>query len=138
MEDALHVHLQLRLIAEFLVDAGVEVHPKLLAGECGLESIENLDELNALHVEKLCSQSRALYQVLTEMIKQIEGLGGVVRDVEDGMVDFLTFLDGQSEVFLSWKIGETRISHYRDGVTEWSPRKPLGAHSFVSHRRLQS
>ncbi len=138
MENALQLHLQIRYVAEYLVDAGVEVSPQLLAGDSDPSSLDNLDEIDLVLVTKLCAQSRALYQLLTETIAQIEKLGGIVHDVEDGMVDFHSFRDGDSEVFLSWKIGETRISHYRDDVAACAPRKPLGAHSFVSERGFSS
>jgi hypothetical protein len=57
-------------------------------------------------------------------IEEIQGLGGVIKDLGLGLVDFL-HLRGGREVNLCWRYGEQRINHWH-GVNEgYAARKPL-------------
>ncbi len=59
-----------------------------------------------------------------DIIDQIENIGFIVRDFEEGLVDFPTFFNGK-QIFLCYKLGEDRIRywHYKDDG--FGGRRPL-------------
>jgi len=61
---------------------------------------------------------------IARCVEGIQELGGLVKDVGEGLVDFLAQREGQ-DVLLCWKLGEAEITHWH-GVEEGFPgRKPL-------------
>ena len=57
-------------------------------------------------------------------LEDIQGLGGVTKDLSLGLVDFLHLRDGR-EVNLCWKFGEERITHWHGLDEGYARRKPL-------------
>lgn len=45
-------------------------------------------------------------------LDKVGALGGILQDLDLGIVDFHHVLDG-NEVFLSWQFGESAITHFR-------------------------
>ena len=61
---------------------------------------------------------------LEQMVEQIQQTGCVIKDLDEGLIDFPSLRDGQ-EVYLCWKLGEERIGYYH-GIDEgFAGRKPL-------------
>jgi hypothetical protein len=57
-------------------------------------------------------------------VNAIHELGGVVKDLDTGLVDFPAQVEGR-EAFLCWRLGEDEITHWH-GIDEgFSGRKPL-------------
>ena len=65
---------------------------------------------------------------LTEAVKtgltEIMGMGGTIKDLALGLVDFPHRRDGRV-VNLCWKYGETRVSHWHGLDEGFANRKPL-------------
>jgi hypothetical protein len=61
---------------------------------------------------------------IAEKIAEIEQTGCQVKDVDEGLVDFPSLIDGQ-EAFLCWKLGEKRISWWHGLEEGFAGRKPL-------------
>ena len=65
---------------------------------------------------------------LTETVKtgltEIMGMGGTIKDLALGLVDFPHRRDGRV-VNLCWKYGETRVSHWHGLDEGFANRKPL-------------
>jgi hypothetical protein len=61
---------------------------------------------------------------LQEKIGDIISLGGVPKDLELGLVDFLALLD-EREVNLCWRLGERRIRFWHGLDEGYAARKPL-------------
>jgi hypothetical protein len=59
-----------------------------------------------------------------EGLRAIQQLGGVTKDLELGLVDFLHLRDGH-EVNLCWRYGEERITHWHGLAEGYARRKPL-------------
>jgi hypothetical protein len=59
-----------------------------------------------------------------EGLAAIQRLGGVTKDLELGLVDFLHLRDGR-EVNLCWRYGESRITHWHGLAEGYARRKPL-------------
>ncbi len=70
---------------------------------------------------------------LRQAIEKIQEFGCLVKDLDIGLIDFPTLLEGQ-EVYLCWKLGEAGIQFWH-GVDEgFRGRKPIDAR-FLQHHR---
>ncbi len=59
-----------------------------------------------------------------ETINKIQEMGAVVKDLEEGLVDFPSLRRGE-EVYLCWKLGEQRIGYWHGLEEGFAGRKPL-------------
>ena len=82
-------------------------------------SIPNHEELTKKRAESL-----RLTAQLKQAIDRIQETGCVVKDLDEGLVDFPSLLDGQ-EVYLCWKLGEERIAYWHGMEEGFAGRKPL-------------
>jgi len=77
---------------------------------------------------KELSEKRALRNQTNEKIREaitrIQDTGCVLKDLDEGLVDFPTVREGR-EVYLCWKIGEERIGHWHGMDEGFAGRKPL-------------
>ena len=62
---------------------------------------------------------------IAEGIGRIEGWGCVVKDLDQGLVDFLSRRAGET-VFLCWRLGEPSIKYWHGLKEGFAGRKPLG------------
>jgi len=61
---------------------------------------------------------------LAEVVNRIQDSGVIVKDLDVGLIDFPSLLDGE-EIYLCWKLGEDHIAFWH-GVDEgFAGRKPL-------------
>lgn len=87
--------------------------PRLETGEPVLEEIAALQRQLDTHAEEL-----------GQMVRQLEEIGCLLRDVEMGLVDFPATAE-ETEFYLCWRLGEDGI-HYWHGLNEgYAGRKPL-------------
>jgi hypothetical protein len=56
--------------------------------------------------------------------EEIHGLGAIVKDLDDGLVDFPWLRDGE-EVLLCWRVGEDEIAFWHPVDEGFSGRRPL-------------
>ena len=64
-----------------------------------------------------------LYQHFYDALIKLGELGVVVRDLDDGIVDFP--MRGSKEVFLCWQLGEDRIEFWHDHDASYEERRPI-------------
>jgi hypothetical protein len=83
--------------------------------------------------ERDSPQVRELKQDLVERVekyqsgwREIEALGGVLKDSRAGLVDFYGQVDGK-RVWLCWKFGEDAVTHYHGLDEGFAGRRPIGA-----------
>jgi hypothetical protein len=57
-------------------------------------------------------------------VEGIQELGGIVKDLDDGLVDFLARRDGEDIVFC-WRLGEDEIAYWHGLEEGFRGRKPL-------------
>ena len=75
-------------------------------------------------VEQLTGHQLNLVQAFQSALQQLEELGGVLKDLAQGLVDFYALRDGEL-VFLCWRLGEARV-HFWHGLDEgFTGRQPL-------------
>ena len=61
---------------------------------------------------------------LLEIVNRIQETGVLVKDLDMGLVDFPSLVDGE-EIYLCWKLGEDHIAFWH-GIDEgFAGRKPL-------------
>jgi hypothetical protein len=70
------------------------------------------------------SQLQFLAQRVDERLRAIVELGAVPKGVDPALVDFPHRLDGR-DVYLCWRLGEKRVSHYHGLDEGFEGRKPL-------------
>ncbi|MDD9953905.1 MAG: DUF2203 domain-containing protein [Candidatus Woesearchaeota archaeon] len=61
---------------------------------------------------------------LTRKLEALEELGCYVKDLDIGLVDFLANFEDR-DVFLCWKLGEPRISHWHELNEGFSRRQEI-------------
>jgi hypothetical protein len=59
-----------------------------------------------------------------DIIKTIQETGCVVKDLDEGLVDFPAIVGGE-EAYLCWKLGEKRIGFWHSMDEGFAGRKPL-------------
>ena len=69
---------------------------------------------------EMVSQTEAVGRLLMEL----EDKGIVLKDIDSGLIDFPHMRDDE-EVFLCWKIGEKRVTHWHTLNAGFRGRQPL-------------
>ena len=73
---------------------------------------------------RIRSQIEFLLLAVQDDIAHIAQMGGVVKDIEAGLVDFLGRVEGE-EVWLCWKRGENKIHFWHPLSAGFSQRREL-------------
>ncbi len=127
MNLVLQLHVHLRATCRALVEQGVRVTPD------GLARGERIEAVGSARLR--LAHARGIHDAVREAMREIEALGGQIKDVERGLVDFPSWLDGRHEVLLCWRIGEHTVDWYHDTEAGFSSRRPIVGRSFSSERR---
>jgi hypothetical protein len=82
-----------------------------------------------MHVDvSVASRRRAerekAVQEAKDTLAEIDSIGVLVKDLEQGLLDFPSVLDGKP-VLLCWKLGEPAIAHWHTEQEGFAGRKPL-------------
>lgn len=67
---------------------------------------------------------RALAAELSGAIERVNAIGCLVKDIEQGLVDFYSMLDGEP-VFLCWQFGEPGVTHWHAVSEGFAGRQPI-------------
>lgn len=82
------------------------------------------------------SRAVMLMEVAREEARQLEAMGVIIQDLERGLVDFRSVLDGEREVFLCWQLGERRIRYFHHLSDGFVGRQSIEGHHFFRSRQL--
>jgi hypothetical protein len=63
-------------------------------------------------------------QIVRESLAEIDSIGVQVKDIENGLLDFPSIVDGQV-VLLCWRRGEASIEHWHTVESGFQGRQPL-------------
>lgn len=95
------------------------------------ESVNKLSQGNGYplqelrdQIEKLTRHQLQLIEAFHSAIQQLETLGGVLKDLSMGLVDFYTVRDGEPAL-LCWKFGEDAIRFWHSLDSGYTGRQPL-------------
>lgn len=75
-------------------------------------------------IDERMNDLNRLVSQYTELFEEIESWGPVVKDVDQGLIDFYHVKD-QQLVFLCWKQGESQIEHWHDLENGFQGRRAL-------------
>ncbi|MFM2417114.1 MAG: hypothetical protein RL385_1837 [Pseudomonadota bacterium] len=84
--------------------------------------------------EKTRAIVAGLYETLSEELARLEKLGVEVKDLGVGLVAFPSYLDGSTEVRLSWKVSEVEVSHFCPSQGGLRQRRAIDGQSFLAER----
>lgn len=78
----------------------------------------------------LLSQEKVKQKLTTKasrmntVLQDLEDLGCYVKDLDIGLIDFLSRFEGR-DIFLCWKLGEERINHWHERDEGFSLRREI-------------
>jgi hypothetical protein len=64
------------------------------------------------------------FETIQRNVRSLQELGVEVKDINQGLVDFLARRDGH-DVYLCWRYDEPRITHWHELDTGFAGRQPL-------------
>jgi hypothetical protein len=128
MSRAVQLHSHLTRTVRALGAKGLRVDHDVLGGKKTVQPPAG--------TEAQLAEATALYDAIVHEAADIEALGGEVKGVDQGLVDFWSFLDGETEVLLCWKLGERRVAFYHLPEAGYAGRQPVEGHLFGERREL--
>ena len=78
---------------------------------------------------------RGLDEALSDELERVRALGGEVKDVELGLVDFPGLRSGE-EILLCWKLGEKRVAFWHSVEGGFASRRPIDEEVASASPRL--
>ena len=72
----------------------------------------------------LQSQLDACMNQLEDFVDELSEIGCELKDYQTGLIDFVGRHDGR-DVYLCWKLGEERITHWHELDTGFAGRQPV-------------
>jgi hypothetical protein len=78
---------------------------------------------------------RGLDEALTDELARIASLGGDLKDVDTGLVDFPSTRGGEN-ILLCWKLGEKKVGYWHSIDGGFSSRRPIDEHVASAAPRL--
>jgi hypothetical protein len=121
----LQLRAGLRALGAKLDRAGVR-----MASEEGLET-----ESGPPAVRQAKAVFRGLDEALTDQLARVSEVGGEIKDVEMGLVDFPGLRSGE-EILLCWKLGEKRVAYWHSVDGGFASRRPIDAEVATAAPRL--
>ena len=121
---------RLRAQLEPVLIEAMEAHRRLIAHEEVLgELAERIQRSGGLQVpyERIAHtrvERNRLQETVETALERIQSTGCVVKDLEQGLLDFPARIDNQ-DVYLCWKLGEDRIRFYHAQDEGFAGRKPI-------------
>lgn len=89
-----------------------------------IETIAAGYDYDAVLLEQEKPRINALANKLAKKLERLEEMGCYVKDIDIGIVDFLCKFEGR-DVFLCWKLGEARVSHWHELNEGFSYRQQI-------------
>jgi hypothetical protein len=126
----LQLRAGLRALAQKLDRAGV---PAPTSGQ-GEEPDAEL-ESGPPAVRQARAVFRGLDEALNDEIEHIRALGGEVKDLELGLVDFPSQRNGE-DILLCWKLGEKTLGYWHSVDGGFASRRPIDAAVTPAPSRL--
>jgi hypothetical protein len=80
--------------------------------------------IDTQHLADLEAESERARIGIARCVNRIHGLGAIVKDLDEGLVDFPASYAGE-EVLLCWKVGEEAVAFWHGLDEGFAGRKPL-------------
>jgi hypothetical protein len=109
--------------ARELRDQLIAVQHKLTEAGHAFDLDVQVDAAAPAPVQRLQARAASIVTRIKDVLRDVSELGVEVK-AADGLVDFRSKLHGKT-VYLCWKYGEERVSHYHELDAGFAGRKPL-------------
>jgi hypothetical protein len=109
-----------RMVAERADSRGLESRWNALVIAIG----SNGGDLRRKEVAALREALESAHASLRELLAELDELGIQVKDVDRGLLDFPSEVDGQ-DALLCWHVGEPRIAFWHSPQDGFAGRRPL-------------
>lgn len=96
-----------------------EVREMALKGQIGREEHREV-------LEERKREIKGLMETINDAIERVNALGCVVKDIEMGLVDFPSLVNGE-EAYLCWQYGEPEVLYWHSMEEGFGSRKPIGS-----------
>jgi hypothetical protein len=124
-EEANALLVEVRPLAEQLVGHRASLkEAQAQRAEVGLQIAGNGGGVDSHELAELDERIGAELAGVARCVNAIHGLGGVVKDLDSGLVDFPARIEGV-EAFLCWQLGEDQIDYWHGIEEGFAGRKPL-------------
>lgn len=100
----------------------LEIRQVILEKQSELEPV--LQRVNGNGGSRVASQLAMEYGELQNLIAQIQASGASLKDLNSGLVDFLSQREGR-EVYLCWRYGEESVVYWHDLEAGFAGRQPI-------------
>jgi hypothetical protein len=107
----------LPLVKRIVADI-VSTHDRATKNQLRLEKAKGSDQ-QAAQRELDASVDR-----LQDLVDELSDVGCELKDYQTGLIDFVGRHDGR-DVYLCWKLGEEKITHWHELDTGFAGRKPV-------------
>ena len=91
--------------------------------------------LNILVIARRRAEHDKAAQEAQDTLGEIDAIGVQVKDLDKGLLDFPSVLDGKS-ILLCWKLGEKEIAYWHSPEDGFVGRKPLDPRMGKERERL--
>ncbi|HEY2904195.1 MAG TPA: DUF2203 domain-containing protein [Polyangia bacterium] len=112
--DVLQLRAGLRGVEEKLDRAGVR----------GKRDEVSAEDTGTPEVRQAKAVLRGFYEALSDEIERVKALGGQIKDIETGLVDF-PGRRGSDDILLCWKLGEKQIRFWHTVDGGFGSRRPI-------------
>lgn len=126
-------------VVEPVVRASVELKAEYQASEAELQDfLRRIMVMGGTFVDReqvaaRKSQRESCATRLKECLERLHSLGCLVKDLDMGLLDFPTLYRGQ-EVYLCWKLDESRIEYWHGATEGFRGRKKIDQ-EFLDHHK---
>lgn len=105
------------------------IRPQLASNQRQLNQVQdaarrNGHDLPVVDVPTLRAETRQLGERARALLERVAAVGGQVKDLELGLVDFPSRREGR-EILLCWRLGEEEIRFFHDLDSGFAGRQPL-------------
>ena len=83
--------------------------------------------VNVAHFARRRAERDKALQRVKDAVHEIDAIGVQVKDLDIGLLDFPCVVKGET-IFLCWKLGEKKITHWHGTNEGFSARKPIDEH----------
>jgi hypothetical protein len=128
----LQLRVGMRGFEKKLEAAGVDIEIDDAGGSL---SVEAEDSGEPDEVKTARAMFRGYYEALSESLDRIRTLGGDVKDLDLGLVDFPGRREGQ-DILICWRLGEKKIQFWHTPDEGFAGRRPIDADMMLASSRL--
>jgi hypothetical protein len=86
--------------------------------------LEDDNPRDSLEVRQAKGLFRGYYEALGAELDRVKALGGEVKDMDTGLVDF-PGKRGEEDILLCWRLGEQRLGYWHTPEAGFAGRRPI-------------